>query len=493
LSKIVVSRRHCQIIEEDDFEFLNDLRRHLSFFIQGAEHSKKYLGYIDSKTGKQITWDGHKRLISETLQFAPGLLDRVQRFYALKQKPLEFICALTPPGPAVPKDILNKLNTINKNPYPYQIQAAKVAIEKSHGVLRMATGSGKTIVAALIVSLLGKSSIVYVIGKDLLYQIHELFSNVFDEPIGIIGDGKCEIADINIATIWTVGQALGLRVAKAEDEEDENVLAVEKYKEIRNVIGKTQVHLFDECHLAACDTIQGICQKLNPENIYGMSASPWRDDGADLLIENYLGNVIVNLSARELINSGYLVAPLIKFLAVPQYERKKGVYQKIYRDYVVENEERNSMIVRGAAKLVEQGYQTLVLFHSLAHGKKLYRLLNRQFSCALLSGQDDSETRIKIKKNLEAGKIDCVIASKIFDIGIDLPSISGLIIAGGGKSSVRALQRIGRVIRKHPGKTNSAVIDFADQAPYLMEHSQIRRKIYSEEFEVRWPGEKISN
>lgn len=46
------------------------------------------------------------------------------------------------------------------------------------------------------------------------------------------------------------------------------------------------------------------------------------------------------------------------------------------------------------------------------------------------------------------------------------------------------------MIRKHPGKTNAAIIDFADQAPYLLEHSKIRKKIYSEEFDVIWPEEK---
>ena len=43
------------------------------------------------------------------------------------------------------------------------------------------------------------------------------------------------------------------------------------------------------------------------------------------------------------------------------------------------------------------------------------------------------------------------------------------------------------MIRKAPGKSRAAVIDFADQAPYLLEHSGKRREIYSEEFDVKWP------
>ena len=86
-------------------------------------------------------------------------------------------------------------------------------------------------------------------------------------------------------------------------------------------------------------------------------------------------------------------------------------------------------------------------------------------------------------------KIDCVLASKIFDIGVDIPSLAGLVIACGGKSTVKALQRVGRVIRKYPGKKFAVVIDFYDQATYLDNHSKTRYKIYKSEdgFDVSWP------
>lgn len=486
MAKIIVSRKQCQIIEEDDLDFLSDLRRELSFFVQGAERTAKYRGYID-KNGKQVTWDGNKYLIDNQLKFSPGLLNRVKRFYDLNQKSVDVVDIRPSPEPTSPVDVLSALAGQGKVPYEYQLQAANTALESGRGIIRIPTGGGKTLIAALITAKLGKSTMIYVIGKDLLYQIHGLFSSLFEEEIGIIGDGKCNIANINVATIWTVGQALGLKKSKIEDEGEEKSIRPEKYKEIRNVLGNTRAHIFDECHLAACDTIQEICKRMNAENIYGMSASPWRDDGADLLIENFLGNIIVDIPARQLIEQGFLVPPLIKFLAVPK-ENVKGKYKTVYKHYITENNVRNQMIVRGAQKLVEQGFQTLVLFQSLKHGKILYDEISQKMPCAILSGKDDNNKRQQVKDDLEAGKISCVIASKIFDIGVDLPSLSGLIIASGGKSSVRALQRIGRVIRKHPTKSHAAVIDFADQAPYLLNHSYNRKKIYEEEFVVQWPG-----
>lgn len=490
MSKIVIGQNKCQILDEYNEDLIDGLKQELSFFVKGAEHSKAYLGY--RKNGKDITWNGRKYLLTKnTLKFDLGLLSRVQEFYDSKNISYQLIDNRPPPDPAYPIDIIGKLKEQGKTPYPYQLETVEKAKEKSRGIIRIATGGGKSIVAALLVAALGKTAIIYVIGKDLLYQIHELFSSLFDQPIGIIGDGKCEVHDINVATIWTVGQALGLKVTRAEDEEEEKKIKPDKYKDIKDMLGRARVHILDECHLAACDTVQGIAKKIKPENVYGMSASPWRDDGADLLIEAFLGNRIVDIPARYLIDNDYLVEPIIKFLPSPKYTGRMGSkYKTIYKNYIVENEARNNMVLKGTEKLVEQGFKTLVLFHSLNHGKILHDKISKRIPCEILSGKDDSDRRKEVKDKLESGKINCIIASKIFDIGVDVPALSGLIAAGGGKSSVRALQRIGRVIRKYPGKEYSAVIDFADQAKFLFDHSCIRKEIYEEEFKVQWPGEE---
>ena len=59
--------------------------------------------------------------------------------------------------------------------------------------------------------------------------------------------------------------------------------------------------------------------------------------------------------------------------------------------------------------------------------------------------------------------------------------LDALILAGSGKSSTRALQRIGRTLRPYEGKTNAIVIDFYDDCTYLRDHSKRRRSIYETE------------
>ena len=69
-------------------------------------------------------------------------------------------------------------------------------------------------------------------------------------------------------------------------------------------------------------------------------------------------------------------------------------------------------------------------------------------------------------------------------------ALNALILAGSGKSSTRALQRIGRVIRPYEyedgtKKKKAYVFDFIDPARYLSDHSYARMKIYKEEPEFK--------
>ena len=81
----------------------------------------------------------------------------------------------------------------------------------------------------------------------------------------------------------------------------------------------------------------------------------------------------------------------------------------------------------------------------------------------------------------------------IFDEGVDVKPLDGLILAGSGKSQTRALQRVGRVIRPFTDeasgfvKKDAFVVDFHDNMRYMLGHSRKRRNIYETEpqFDVR--------
>lgn len=495
MAKLIIKGNLTQITDESDVEHLLALDKHLSFFVQGAEHMAAFKGYVN-RDGDFIKWDGFRKLLNSNMTFPTGLVERVKDFYQAAGKSIDVIDSRPPKTKNKEINILDNLKKLNKEPYHYQLDILPLIDKYDRGIIKVATGGGKSLIAALVAAKLGKKAIIYVIGKDLLYQFHEFFEQVFNTKIGIIGDGNCEIADINIASIWTVGQAIGLGKQEIllDSEDSEKFLNKNKYNEILKLLKETKVHMIDECHMCAAETFQQLYKNISKaEYIYGLSGSPWRDDGADLLIESILGKYICNISASYLIANDFLAQPLIKFRVVPPYPTKLEYnYKHVYKHYIVENDVRNGMILNITKAMVDKGYQTLVLFNSIKHGKILHELFSQHMDCAILDGSDKKEVRDQVKKDLLAGKIKCVIASRIFDIGVDIPSLSGLVIASGGKSTVKALQRVGRVIRRYPGKKFAAIADFADQAPFLLEHSKARFKIYSSEegFKVSWPIEK---
>jgi len=491
MATIIISGNSTKLIGETSPEMILALGNHLSFFVKGSEHTPAFKGFINAK-GQWSKWDGYKHLLSPALTFPSGLVERVKEFYKLNGQELAVKDARPVKSPSKEFDILPNLKEINKVPYDYQINILPLIDKYDRGIIKVATGGGKSLIAALIAAKLGKKTIIYVIGKDLLYQFHEFFEQVFKQKIGIIGDGNCEIADINIASIWTIGQAIGMGKQEIilDSEESEELVSKNKYDDILKLMKAAKVHIIDECHMAACETIQQVYKNLQMEHIYGLSGSPWRDDGQDLLIESILGQYIVNISASYLIERGYLAQPLIRFRVVPPYHKRlERNYKVIYKHYIVENEVRNNLILQAAKAMVAKGYQTLVLFNSIKHGKILHKLFSEHMPCVILDGSNDQDERMEVKNAVAQGDVKCVLASRIYDIGVDLPSLSGLVLAGGGKSTVKALQRVGRVIRKYKNKKFSAVVDFVDQAPYLIDHSEIRRSIYDSEpgFDVKWP------
>ena len=119
--------------------------------------------------------------------------------------------------------------------------------------------------------------------------------------------------------------------------------------------------------------------------------------------------------------------------------------------------------------------------------------LSEEFKVKFLDGAKSSKDRIGAINEMKNGELDLLIASKIFDQGVDIPNLDALVLAGSGKSSGRALQRIGRVIRNAPGKKKAIVVELFDNCKYLRDHSESRIEVYKSEpgFNIIMPKNKV--
>jgi superfamily II DNA or RNA helicase len=95
-----------------------------------------------------------------------------------------------------------------------------------------------------------------------------------------------------------------------------------------------------------------------------------------------------------------------------------------------------------------------------------------------LDGDNTQGEREKALKLLSRDKLDCVIATNIFDEGVDVEDIGAVILAGGTKSAPALYQRSGRAMRKKEESNVAIIIDFFDHHhPKLLEHSERRYEL----------------
>lgn len=377
----------------------------------------------------------------------------------------------------------------------YQKEVVDRAVKMQRGIIKMATGSGKTIVSAGIISELCISPFIfYVTSNDLLVQAKQEFEKFLvqnDSPlsVGVIGGGICDIKDINIMTVQTAVRACGEKYYNFDEEDnyafskDEISLLDQKRLEILNLIQNAKGFISDESQHWRSETAQIIADhSLSARYRYAASATPFRDKGDDILIDGCFGRQICDISASFLIDRKYLVQPDIYFVEVNDMPNKLGNYEAYYKEGIVNNIVRNQYIVNIAKSLYEEGRNILILCQRIEHGELLESLLPMS---VFLHGSHSSKERTKHINEMRKGKPGVTISSVIFDEGVDCKPLDALILAGGGKSRTRALQRVGRVIRlfesEEKKKEDAVVIDFIDNCKYLRKHSRERRKIYNTE------------
>ncbi|MBE7561091.1 DEAD/DEAH box helicase [bacterium] len=442
-----------------------------SFPVPGAEFHPSY------KNGE---WDGRRHLLRRgpEISFPSGLLSCVRRVLREEGVDYEEEDGRQPPprtlelaigGPAL------------RN---YQEEAVAAACRGGRGILQMATGAGKTLVAAHIIARLGCPAVFFVHTRDLMQQARDMFEKAFGCAVGRIGDGRVEPAAVTVAMLQTTARAMGFTVPEEEVEEglDEGAaVPAGKYAAVVEAVTAAPLAIFDECHHLPAETFFRVAMAL-PSAYYrfGLSATPYRADAMDLLVTAALGDKLYEVNSSALIDRGFLVPPRIRFLAVPATGELWGAqtYAEIYTRHVVENGPRNAMIAEQARRCAERGLTVLVLVQQIRHGEALARLLP---DAVLLTGRVDSELRRDVLDRLRARQVEVVIATTLADEGLDIPSLDVLILAGAGKSETRALQRVGRALRQVGEKREALVLDFADPAKYLCEHSRRRLQIYRTE------------
>lgn len=454
-----------------------------SFFLPGHTYSPKF---------KSKQWDGKRHLYNRRTQSFPAglwpriraILDAQKTEYALEEE--------APPPPTGRIECAPARSELR----PYQQEALRGALDARRGILQLATGGGKTLLAAHLIREFGLPAFFFVHTRELLHQTVRVFSEELGIETGVLGDGIAEIREVTVATLQTAARVFDLAVPRRGGEEDEEgererpTRLGERKAEIAEAIENAGVVFFDECHHVPAETAYKIAFHTPRAQVrLGLSATPWRDDHHDLLLEAALGPKICTVTCTDLIEQEHLVRPRIsmELISPPRIPRRGLAYADVYRAAIVESQSRNRAIAARAREWAAERKSVLILVVQIEHGRRLLELLpEARFSHGTLA----MDERRQILKDLEQKLPPILIATTLADEGLDIPSLDAVILAGGGKSATKAYQRIGRALRPWPGKSEALVLDFFDPVQYLDEHSLARLALYRAEpgFEVTAKG-----
>jgi superfamily II DNA or RNA helicase len=332
------------------------------------------------------------------------------------------------------------------------------------------TVTHNTEISCAITKYLGLPTLFMVTTRELLYQARERFLkrlNVTEEEVGIIGDGHWEPGTwVTIATVDT----LESRVGKTE---------------CQDFLKTIKVLFADECHHLGSETWFEICTLCPADYRYGLSGTPMdRTDGANLRLLGAIGDIIVDIPNKFLVENGISARSSIIFSKVTApVLPKKTPYATAYKQGIVDNPNALSMIVDWVKVFASLNLGTLVLCEEIAHGKAIDEALWTATDGVFIPhqfiyGEEATDVRRNTLKDFAEGRLPVLIASTILDEGVDVPTIDALILAGSRKSRIKTMQRLGRGLR---GKKLIAV-EFANFChDHLLRHSLQRYEDYKKE------------
>lgn len=262
--------------------------------------------------------------------------------------------------------------------------------------------------------------------------------------------------------------------------------------------------LVSNCHHISSDTVQLIANNcVNAFYRMAVSATPYRDDGTDILIEAASGKVQYRYTGTQAIKDGFLVQPTIyivnykqkrlprtrtvisydKATGAERVEEKKMTYKDAYDLVITHNDERNKLIEKIIRDRYAEGKTVLCLVRYIEHGKILLKLLkDLGKDVRYVNGEDDSKLLMQTLDDLDKKKVKVVIGTSVFNEGVDVRHLDCVINATAGDSSVNAMQIVGRALRKVPGKEHVDIYDISDYgARWFTNHSDNRKRMYRTE------------
>lgn len=369
-----------------------------------------------------------------------------------------------------------------------QEECLKAIVERKHGIIDAPVGFGKTFLMGVLTQLYPKAKF-HVITKSVAIA-NRIYKDLLriTSDVGMIGGGK------NIT-----GKRITVITADSLKKSD----------------GDADFLIWDEAHQAAASTYSALLLRIyRYSRNYGFTATPTgRSDGSDPVLKMLFGDTIFEMKYDEAKDRGLVVPVSVRWLTCSDVLPTALNYTNrvsLERHAIWRNRSRNQMIADDVRK-ISNDESVLILVGKVEHAVNLAKELP-EFTLVYGSmSEEDCEwykrqkllpedyrpinarEREELKEAFRDGRIKKVIATDVWNTGVDFPDLRYVYNVSARGSSILTTQGAGRVSRIASGKFNGTVIDIVDDFPdngHCFYTSAVKR--YKKYTELGWKQEGFS-
>lgn len=364
------------------------------------------------------------------------------------------------------EDLKISLSGLEVRPHPHQADMLeRLRVERDvrghrHNLLVAATGTGKTVMAALDYRDLhrewgGKQypRLLFVAHrKEILKQSLRMYREVLDdasfgEPLfsgELPRDWKHVFASVQSLTDQRLDQF---------DPDHFDIIVI------------------DEFHHATATTYRRVLNHFKPKQLLGLTATPERADGLNVQDEFFNGRIAAEMRLWEALDND-LLCPF-HYFGVPdgtdlsRLNWRSGTYdQSQLGDLFSADHARARIVIKQVRDKVSNPMRMRALGFCVSrkHAHFMAKCFqDAGFEAEALDSASKPEVRDRVLAQLKAGEIQVVFSVDLFNEGLDIPDVDTLLLLRPTGSATVFLQQLGRGLRRTPDKPVLTVLDFIGQ------------------------------
>ena len=361
-----------------------------------------------------------------------------------------------------PRATRTKLSPVEIRLEPFQdrlLEQIELARQEGHhrNLLVSATGTGKTVMAAVdFARLLARTP-----SLRLLFVAHR--KEILEKSLDTF---RHALRDANFGELWVDG---------ATPTDFDHVFASIQSLTATGYASLKPDHfdvvVVDEFHHAAADSYQALLDHVEPRELLGLTATPERTDGLDVL-HHFGGQITAELRLWDAIDQ-HRLSPFLYYgihdgldLTQIPWKRGRGYDVQGLTGLLTANDIWAKRVVASMERHLDDvdSIRALGFCVSVDHARFMARVFqDLGIDAVAVSGTSDADDRRQALEDLEAGRIRVLFSVDLFNEGVDVPRIDTLLFLRPTDSATLFLQQLGRGLRRADGKTVCTVLDFVGQ------------------------------